>query len=356
MTYYGHQAGVDDADVSAAINAGLGLIAYRGHGSSSAWTNWNTYGEYFNSTDVAALTNTQHPVVWAFACTNSKITNDQCIAEFWMEQDDYGAVSYYGSSDVSYTSQNHELDRQMFKAVYNEGLKIQGQAIEYGEENYVRIHGGKSNAWMYLLLGDPSMRIKTHGGMTLAADMPEVATPGFFNLDLYFFDAENNMPLADAVFAVWKPIPGREEGDEVFDNQYTDSNGHVTLSIEPQSEGMLYWTLRGPGGETVLDSIPIVEGTDAPSWTSGKRRFWADPSVTDGASTLRFSSSMTIHARVNIYDVSGRMLRELDLLAGHDETVWDGRDTQGKPVPGGVYFARVKAGELEKVARITVIR
>jgi len=238
----------------------------------------------------------------------------------------------------------------------DEGLTVQGQAIEYGEERYVAIHGGRSNAWMYLLLGDPSMRIKTHGPLSISVNLPEVIDLGILDLDLVFIDAENGMPIADAVFAVWKPIPDREEGDEVFDNHYTAPDGHVVLSIEPQTEGMLYWTLRVPGGVCVLDSIPVREGTGVSSWQSEGRRLWADPSVTEGASTLRFGSDLTTAVHVRIYDVSGRMVRGIDLLPGRAGAVWDGCDEQGKRVPGGVYLARVMVDRMESVARITVLR
>jgi len=356
QTYYGSQSGVSNADVSAAINSGLGLVAYRGHGSRTSWTNWNTYGEYYSDSDVDALTNTQHPVVWSFSCSNGKLESEYCIAEKWMEKGDHGAVSHYGSTEASYTSQNHELDRQMFQAVYNLGLTVQGQAIEYGEERYVSIHGGRSNAWMYLLLGDPSMRIRTHGPITVAATPPDYVPTGPFILDLYFYEAESGFPIPDAIFSVWKPAPGREDVDEVFDNHYTAPDGHVTLSVEPQTEGMLYWALRGPDGECVMDSIPVFDGTDAPDWQSEDERFWADPSVTTSTSTLRFGGSLTTDAHLSIYDVSGRAVRWLHLPAGGDEIVWDGRDEQGARVSGGIYFARVRAGEMEKVTRITMLR
>ena len=42
------------------------------------------------------------------------------------------ALSYahYGATVDSWTTQNHELDRQMFKAVYDLGLTTHAQAIE----------------------------------------------------------------------------------------------------------------------------------------------------------------------------------------------------------------------------------
>jgi len=355
-TFYGHIVGVTDSDVSDAIDDGLGLLAYRGHGSSSAFTGWNGAYDYYDDADVSGLSNSMHPVVWSFACSNSRLSSSDCIAEKWMEKGDHGAISFYGSTVASYTSQNHELDRQMFQAVYDEGLTIQGQAIEYGEETYASIHGSSSNAWMYLLLGDPSMRIKTHGGITFAVDMPEMIPPGPIELDLHFFDAETNMPIRDAVFGVWKPMPGRSDEDEVFDNRYTAADGRVTLTVDPQSEGMLYWTLRGPNGEAMRDSIPVSDTTSVPDWESDDVRFWAEPSVTAGASTLRFGRGLTGDARVNIYDVGGRNVRGFDLPMGSRELQWNGEDARGQRVPGGVYFARVTGGGADRVTRVTVLR
>src|SRR6185295_16062623 len=72
-TLYGNDPLVRDADVSAAINPGIGLAAYRGHGNENAWTTWNTANESYDSADVTGLLNTipRIPVMWGFACTNA---------------------------------------------------------------------------------------------------------------------------------------------------------------------------------------------------------------------------------------------------------------------------------------------
>lgn len=81
--YDGSQGGNDasgnpvSAGVVDAINSGLGLVNYCGHGST---TNMTTSG--FGISDVPALTNTTAwPVMVVTACLNGNFANDYCLAE-----------------------------------------------------------------------------------------------------------------------------------------------------------------------------------------------------------------------------------------------------------------------------------
>jgi hypothetical protein len=67
---------------------------------------------------------------------------------------------------------------------------------------------------------------------------------------------------------------------------------------------------------------------------------------------------------VRIYDVMGRLVRELDL--GEKETgyyldrsravYWDGRNDLGEEVSSGVYFYQVEAGRFSSVRRMVILR
>ena len=65
-------------------------------------------------------------------------------------------------------------------------------------------------------------------------------------------------------------------------------------------------------------------------------------------------------AAVEIYDVRGRRLRELEggteVAPGTRILTWDGRDEAGRRVAAGLYFARVSAGGGTTVARIVMLR
>ena len=256
-TLYGNDPAVADINVSIAINAGVGLAAYRGHGSSGAWTTWNTANESFDSTDVTGLLNVMPriPVLWAFACSNAALDVEDSIAEIWMKSTSSRAVSYYGATVPSYTDQNHELDRQMFKAVYDLGLTTQSHAIQYAEDQMGLIVGS-SNAWMYLLLGDPDMQIRRRNDLTMRVTPPDYAFPCkgpncWFNIGVT--DKFGN-PLPGVRVAVWK---GGKLGDEVWTNRYTDKSGIASLLINAETTGTLYYSVKDDLGNTAVGKIPV---------------------------------------------------------------------------------------------------
>lgn len=256
-TLYGSIAGVDNADVSTEINGGTGVVAYRGHGSSTEWWSWNLLNQSYNNTDMSALSNIvqQSPVMWSFACTNSNLNSEDSISEVAMESATSRAVSYYGASEPSDTTPNHELDRQMFQAVYNLGMTTQSHAIQYAEHQMAAMTWD-DNAWRYLLLGDPEMQIRRRNPLKLVIVGPisvGVCKLGPCYLDLSIFDEVGN-PVPDLVVSAWK---SSRAGDEVLTNQYSDRSGKAHLQIAPQTTGAIQVTVNDRAGNTVQTSIPV---------------------------------------------------------------------------------------------------
>lgn len=257
-TLYGHIAGVDDTDVSLAINSGLGLVAYRGHGSSSAWTGWNLGNEYYDSGDVTGLGNLapQVPVVWSFACTNSSLSSEDSVGEIWMEDFNNRAAAFYGATVPSYTDQNHELDRQMFKAVYDLGLTIHSHAIKYAEERMADIVGS-SNAWMYLLLGDPEMKVRRRNPLSFKIEVPVEYKPCYgpgCYLQVSVFDEVGN-PAPFVKVSAWKSV-GIEK-DEILVNRYTDKAGKVQIPVSGITAGELLLSFTDDAGISVTRKVSI---------------------------------------------------------------------------------------------------
>lgn len=83
----------------------------------------------------------------------------------------------------------------------------------------------------------------------------------------------------------------------------------------------------------------------------------SSPNPFRGISTLRFSLPRRAAASLGVYDLRGRLVRELlparELEAGPHMAVWDGRDRYGNPAPAGVYFYELRAGG-ERVSRKAV--
>ena len=81
-----------------------------------------------------------------------------------------------------------------------------------------------------------------------------------------------------------------------------------------------------------------------PAPVSGLR---AAPNPFTGSVTLflvRPPDAALVPASVGIFDLSGRMVRELEVPAGREAVAWNGADNGGRPAAPGIYFVRVRAG------------
>lgn len=85
----------------------------------------------------------------------------------------------------------------------------------------------------------------------------------------------------------------------------------------------------------------------------------ARPNPLRGSTRLGFSLGADASAELSLLDLSGRRVRTLvdaELTAGPHDVVWDGRDDTGAAVPAGLYFARLRAGGVERTQRIVVAK
>lgn len=81
----------------------------------------------------------------------------------------------------------------------------------------------------------------------------------------------------------------------------------------------------------------------------------ASPNPFTAYSELRFLLATEGNARVTVYAVTGQRVSELvdsDYPAGVHEVVWDAHDDNGRPMPSGVYFVELIAGEHRSVKKI----
>lgn len=82
------------AQVATAVNNGVGIICYIGHGST---TSWGSTG--FSNTNIKSLNNGfKLPVIWSVACVNGQFQVAECFAEAWLRKEGGGAVAMEAAS------------------------------------------------------------------------------------------------------------------------------------------------------------------------------------------------------------------------------------------------------------------
>jgi photosystem II stability/assembly factor-like uncharacterized protein len=74
---------------------------------------------------------------------------------------------------------------------------------------------------------------------------------------------------------------------------------------------------------------------------------------------LRFALSRAGNVGLRVFDVSGRLTRDVgksELPAGYHSACWDGRDASGRLAPAGTYFLRLGVDERTYVRRVVLTR
>jgi hypothetical protein len=340
--------GATDQQVSNFIDVGqfgdgLGLVAYRGHGSTSAWTGWNVADDDWHSNDVMNLANPLRPVVWAFTCTNGNIgwgwgTDQDCIAEVWMEVPN-GAVASYAATRTTSTTPNHYLNERMFRAVYDWGITTHAIAIAHVEALVWVNWPGHKNPWAYLLLGDPSMTIRRDEAVKIEV----------FNLPLGFFlgggdtdegggitiqmALEDGSVPVDALLSWHKP--------SFFNRRPVESQGarwmqpgdlfEATMDTDFDTPGVVTVMVRDADGNVATHEVEVFMGE---AWTNLGRALPGD----DEPPRLAAVGSLG----------GGSLLRVLLADAPPSAPAWlaFGFDVGGQPFLGGVMVPDLASGGL----------
>lgn len=161
-------AGATNADVVQAVNRGMGLVAYRGHGDDVSWWNWDASSEGFNFDRVGQLTNRDADltVFLDIACANGAIQKTPpTLAEtlLYHQTNDgagLGAVAVLAATIDSFTEVNHNFNQYLFQAIQTEANLDLGTVVGVANNRLVRDGGGQMppNVKMYILFGDPATR------------------------------------------------------------------------------------------------------------------------------------------------------------------------------------------------------
>ncbi len=227
-TAYGHQPSGTNATVQAAIDAGCQIVNYRGHGDIQEWWAWDYNGASWYTTQVAQLFNNDRtPIVFNIACSCHDITAT-CLGEAWLNKYPGGAVASLGATEPSYTTPNHDYDKELFRQFGMYGEYRIGWMSNAAATLIVNQHGsiGRDNAKMYLWLGDPATEVWTAIPEALTVDHPAAIDPGEQNFDVTVTSSGN--PVEGATVCL-------TNSDDVYEVMATGSDGVASFSFTTSS-------------------------------------------------------------------------------------------------------------------------
>lgn len=89
-----------------------------------------------------------------------------------------------------------------------------------------------------------------------------------------------------------------------------------------------------------------------------RKRITEWPNSPSPNSTITFQLPETSQVTISIFDTLGVkviVLVDKVLPAGKHEIIWDGTDQEGKPVPSGIYFFKLEAGDFVKTEKLLLL-
>jgi FG-GAP repeat/FlgD Ig-like domain len=119
------------------------------------------------------------------------------------------------------------------------------------------------------------------------------------------------------------------------DNPYFPRSPWLTTPMAAASEAHL----RTAGGS----GSPVG---DLPARALALRNY---PNPFNPRTKLEYRLMAPVHVRLDVYDLRGRLVQTLvdeTQLAGPQAVMWEGQDDSGRAMASGVYFARLRAGEM----------
>ena len=172
----GNQGGLDAngnpsaADVSAAVNAGVGVISYCGHGNVTLWGT-----TYFSNSEISSLTNyNKLPFIISTACLNGSYVGETCFAEAWLRATKNGQPTGAVSTVMSTMSQpwrppmvgQDEMIRLLTGAENTPVKRTFGGIVFNGLAKMHEIYPTTSSQGLqtmrtWVVFGDPTLQVRT---------------------------------------------------------------------------------------------------------------------------------------------------------------------------------------------------
>ncbi|MCP4546970.1 MAG: T9SS type A sorting domain-containing protein [bacterium] len=245
-----------------AVEEGLSIINYCGHGSISKWVTTN-----FTIDDVNSLTNDNMlPFVVSVACNNGEFQSGTCFGESWLRATNNGAptgaVGFYGSTisqdwdppmsaqdEINYLLVNN-AKRTYGALCYNGSCKMMDDYTSQGPVEFK----------MWTIFGDPSLRVRTASPMTMTVGhIPEI-NPFF---ETYLVETD---PGALAAISY--------DGD-LMGSAFADAGGTATIAITgdmPMPGAIVKLTVSNFNKVTYVADLMVSNGLE-PTCDINPRQF-----------------------------------------------------------------------------------
>jgi hypothetical protein len=142
-----------------ALNSGLSLLSYVGHGGAAVWASENVW----NSWDAPSLqAQSQQPLLLTLNCLNGYFVAPafDSLTESLLKAEGRGAIAGFSPSGLSLDGPAHQYHRALMAELTSGRHERLGDALTAAQKTYAQTGLMPELLIVYQLLGDPAMRIQ----------------------------------------------------------------------------------------------------------------------------------------------------------------------------------------------------
>jgi PKD repeat protein len=234
--YTSYDPGANSNQVATAVNEGISIANYCGHGSN---TEWVTSG--FSNSDINQLTNGDKlPFLFSVACVNGAFHSGECFGEAWLKKDGGGAVMALMSTI------NQPWQPPMRGQDYFNDILTGGYDYDNNPGNGTNTEEGRSFLGSIVVNGLILMYAESSGGSDLETIQTwttfgdcslQARTIAPAELSLSTDVVISGVDYSAVVTSDGNPVEGAMVGlsqadGDLYYNAVTDENGEVTIAHE----------------------------------------------------------------------------------------------------------------------------
>ncbi len=345
------------------INAGPHHLYHGSHGSQ---TFFSLPGGYYYTSDFMNQSNISGgglPAIWnSISCNIGQLDGYECMGDAWLASPNGGGFGAFNArygwaipSNPGY-GPSEILSRYFYDVMWNDDLYNLGVAHLMGSDEMTPINDDYSD-WCvkeYNLFGEPELPMWFIDAPDLSASHPaSISETGNVTVTV----TSEGSPVSGARVCLQK---GDWQTGEIYKVGITDTSGNVTLYASPATTGtmsVVAWARDYVSYQGSIDvtGVGIEEGD--PVFINNLDSVYPSPAMC--SVTIPFSLAATGAARIDIYDITGRIVNTLaaeEMSAGNHSLNWNLRDANGSVIPSGVYHVRISTGDWTGVTNLVVTR
>lgn len=303
-----YDPGASANTVSTAVNSGVSIINYCGHGSQTSWGTTS-----FSSTHVNSLTNAAKlPFIFSVACVNGAFHLGDCFAEAWLRKSGGGAVAtLMATINQSWTppqvAQDYFADLVVGGHTYSGSQK--GTNTDHGKSHFgsIALNGevlmysevgsnSLTTLQTWTIFGDPSLQVRTDTPKNITLDNQVIYT----NSNTYNVKV-GDANFKDALVSIW-------DGTNAPISGLTDASGNVTLNNTIAFGSAAKLTVTGYNLYTFTKDLTVTSHTALPTENTFSNTVKVSPNPASSQVKISIDNAINGTYNVEIMNLAGQVV------------------------------------------------